>query len=307
MIFNDNGQGALELRRLTGNYYAGNDFSAIEMDIADATDDIISVVGRAVYELAEGYYHSGSAAADEIRLVELVQRPVAIMACLNYFRRNDVSHEDSGRKTTVSSDGTNKIPWEWQLDRDDAVHLELYYKSVERLIRFLNESGNAEWQQTEFYKLSKSLLISSGAVFDRYFPIDKSERLYVLLVNFIREIQLSIIQPAYGSGWEDFVASDTRDNVMFAARKALALFTMSTALRRLPLQLIPVGVVRRYNAENGMSASEPAGMDDVRNLSSILECDAYIWLDRMKVYRDDSSEEYPMLPQNDRKNKFLRL
>ena len=30
MIFNLNKQGAAELRRMTGNYYAGNDFSAIE-------------------------------------------------------------------------------------------------------------------------------------------------------------------------------------------------------------------------------------------------------------------------------------
>ena len=220
MIFNLNNQGAAELRRMTGNYYAGNDFSAIEMDIEDATDELIQVIGRAVYDKAENAYLKGDG-NDQVRLVQLVQRPIALLATLHYFQRNDVSHEDSGRKVKLSSDGTDKIPWEWQLDRDDSIHLQAYYSAVERLIRWLNESKDADWQKSDAYRNAAGLLIRSGREFDTYFPISQSERMYILLLPFLREVQIDTVAPSYGEGFETLLESATSD-VRYAASKALA-------------------------------------------------------------------------------------
>lgn len=138
------------------------------MDIEDATDELIQVIGRAVYDKAENAYLKGEG-NDQVRLVQLVQRPIALLATLHYFQRNDVSHEDSGRKVKLSSDGTDKIPWEWQLDRDDSIHLQAYYSAVERLIRWLNESKDADWQKSDAYRHAAGLLIRSGREFDSYF------------------------------------------------------------------------------------------------------------------------------------------
>ena len=80
---------------MTGNYYAGNDFSVMEMDILDATDELVQVIGKAVYDKAEQAYLENN----NDRLVQLVQRPVALLATLHFFQRNDVSHEDSGPQT----------------------------------------------------------------------------------------------------------------------------------------------------------------------------------------------------------------
>lgn len=82
MIFNLNNQGAAELRHMTGNYYVGNDFSVVEMDIIDATDELIQVIGRAVYDKAEISYKEGK---NDDRLVQLVQRPIALLATLHFF------------------------------------------------------------------------------------------------------------------------------------------------------------------------------------------------------------------------------
>ena len=161
MIFNRDHNGAEELRDLTGNYYANNEFNKIKSDIKVATYHLCKIVGDAVYARALQAYTNQEASgtdegqiADVAKFVELVQRPIAIMATLQMYRKNDVSHEDSGRKVVVASDGTDKIPWEWQLDRDDAIHMEEYYQAVEQLIAYLNKTQLKEWMESEPKRLA---------------------------------------------------------------------------------------------------------------------------------------------------------
>ena len=317
MIFNRNHNGAEELRDLTGNYYANNEFNKIKSDIKVATYHLCKIVGDAVYERAlQAYTNQEESGTDEgqiadvAKFVELVQRPIAIMATLQMYRKNDVSHEDSGRKVVVASDGTDKIPWEWQLDRDDAIHMEEYYQAVEQLIDYLNKTQLKEWMESEQKQLADTLLIRSGREFDKYFPIQSSERMYLLLVGFIREAQIRYIRPAYGADkWDDLLKdrSTPENEVRFAACKATALLSMSFAILRMPLQLIPGGVVRNYMSENGMRESLPASVDDVNRLASWLQQDATDWIVQMKDLRDGHVGDISLLPENDRRNKFCLL
>ena len=317
MIFNRNHNGAEELRDLTGNYYANNEFNKIKSDIKVATYHLCKIVGDAVYARALQAYTNQEASgtdegqiADVAKFVELVQRPIAIMATLQMYRKNDVSHEDSGRKVVVTSDGTDKIPWEWQLDRDDAIHMEEYYQAVEQLIDYLNKTQLKEWMESEPKRLADTLLIRSGREFDKYFPIQSSERMYMLLVGFIREVQIRHIRPAYGADkWDALLKerSTPESEVRFAACKATALLSMSLALLRMPLQLIPGGVVRNYMSENGMRESLPASVDDVNRLASWLQQDATDWIVQMKDLRDGNVGDISLLPENDRRNKFCLL
>lgn len=317
MIFNRNHNGAEELRDLTGNYYANNEFNKIKSDIKVATYHLCKIVGDAVYARAlQAYINQEASGTDEgqiadvAKFVELVQRPIAIMATLQMYRKNDVSHEDSGRKVVVASDGTDKIPWEWQLDRDDAIHMEEYYQAVEQLIDYLNKTQLKEWMESEPKRLADTLLIRSGREFDKYFPIQSSERMYLLLVGFIREVQIRHIRPAYGADkWDALLKerSTPESEVRFAACKATALLSMSLALLRMPLQLIPGGVVRNYMSENGMRESLPASVDDVNRLASWLQQDATDWIVQMKDLRDGNVGDISLLPENDRRNKFCLL
>ena len=317
MIFDIQRPGAEELRDLTGNYYANNDFNKIKSDIKVATYHLCKIVGDAVYARALQAYTNQEASgtdegqiADVAKFVELVQRPIAIMATLQMYRKNDVSHEDSGRKVVVASDGTDKIPWEWQLDRDDAIHMEEYYQAVEQLIDYLNKTQLKEWMVSEPKRLADTLLIRSGREFDKYFPIQSSERMYLLLVGFIREVQIRHIRPAYGADkWDALLKerSTPESEVRFAACKATALLSMSLALLRMPLQLIPGGVVRNYMSENGMRESLPASVDDVNRLASWLQQDATDWIAQMKDLRDGNVGDISLLPENDRRNKFCLL
>ena len=56
MIFNKNDNGSRELRELTGNYYANNDFNKIITDIELATEEISALIGVELYKKVEGWY-----------------------------------------------------------------------------------------------------------------------------------------------------------------------------------------------------------------------------------------------------------
>ena len=188
--------------------------------------------------------------------------------------------------------------------------MEEYYQAVEQLIDYLNKTQLKEWMESEPKLLADTLLIRSGREFDKYFPIQSSERMYLLLVGFIREAQIRYIRPAYGADkWDDLLKdrSTPENEVRFAACKATALLSMSFAILRMPLQLIPGGVVRNYMSENGMRESLPASIDDVKRLASWLQQDATDWIAQMKDLRDGHVGDISLLPENDRRNKFCLL
>lgn len=308
MIFNKDKNGAQELRELTGNYYANNKFDKISGEIELATEELSSLIGDEAMKLAEKYYTEPDKDADA-ELVRKVQRPVAILATLRMYRKNDLSHEDDGRKFKMATDNSEKLPWEWQLDRDDALHLEEYYRAVDILIRYLNKKELKEWTDTSLYKLSQTLIIRNGEAFDGYFPIERSERMYLMLVPFIREAQMLTVKRAYGSEWEELLKEKepSETDAHFAACKAVALLAMSMALRRLSLSAIPNGVIRKFMTENGMGESEPASLKDVERVAGWMADDAATWVNEMKLARDGGPVHYELLPKNDRRNKYCRL
>ena len=291
-----------QLRTLTGNYYANNDFAKVQGELEQATDELARLVGEGVIALAEK-------AEDGDRLRVLVQRPVAIMACLRLYQKNDLSHEDDGRKFKVSTDGGDKLPWEWQLDRDDALQLQAYYRAVDALIAHLNREKPEEWTATALYRQMQQLIVRSGAQLSEYFPLEGRERMYLLLVPFLREAQLMTVADAYGPGWPELLQETTvpESPAHYAASVATVLLAMSTALMRLPLRLFPGGVVQGYLTENGMRQSQPATLDDVQRAADWMRADAARWIDRMKRARDGITPNHELLPRNCPRNKYCRL
>ncbi len=298
-----------ELRTLTGNYYANNDFDKIEGEITLATEELAQLIGEEVVQLADTWYNKPSAENASQELVRNVQRPIALLATLNMYRKNDLSHEDDGRKFKVATDDSEKLPWEWQLDRDDAIHLEEYYKAVDALIRHLNKTKPVQWTNSRLYQLMGTLIIRDGRSFDHYFPTGKSERLYLMLVPFIHEAQRLTVKRAYGRGWDDLLAETAvpETDAHFAACKAVALLAMSMAMRRISLSLIPGGVIRAFVSESGMGESEPASLEDIERVARWMTDDAATWINEMKRARDGETEEVSLLPENRSRNKYCRL
>jgi hypothetical protein len=88
----------------------------------------------------------------------------------------------------------------------------------------------------------------------------------------------------------------------------IAYLSMSLAIRRMPLGLIPAGIVRNYvSSSQTMSASEPASLDDVRRVSDWLFDDGMTLLEEMKRERNGSAISFQLLPDNDPKNKYMKV
>lgn len=304
--------GARELRYYTSNYFANNDFSKVEGEIELATEELAQVVGWPVIELAERYAQELTAEdmrSFKERLVRAVKKPVAVMATLRMYRKNDLSHEDDGRKFKMATDGSERLPWEWQLQRDDEIHLEEYYRAVDSLIRLLNDELPEEWTASSMYREVAALCINSAREFEEFAPINGSDRLFMLIVPFIKEAQMFTVMPAYGEGFMGMVkgTDDGGYACRYAARKATALLAMAFAMRRMSLSLIPGGVIKQFMAKNGMRESKTVSLDDIQRFANWMQEDAAVYIQEMKKERDGRGEEYCMMPENNRKNKYCSL
>lgn len=311
MLFNKNDNGSQELHDLTGSYYASNDYSRIKSEVDLAMEDVERITGSAIMrKVEEAYTTTPIPSNDYAKLVPFFQLPVAILASLSMTQKNDISHEHDGRKVKIAGDG-EKLPWEWQLKRDDEIQLNAYYKAVDRLLRKLDELDPDEWKNSDQKKTASSLLIRNADEFNDCYPIERSGRMYMLLLPFIKEAQRRIIKPALGIDFPVLIArsemSDARKELLEFARPPLALFAMALAMRRLPLGVIPFGVIRNYvSSSQTMSASEPASVSDIKALASWMEDDAKTLLDEMKRARSADQTPVSLLPENSVDNKFFR-
>ena len=309
MIFNKSNNGSSELRSLTGNYYNSNDFGKMTGHILLATAELKKIIGSAVYNLAEVAYKSTETVVANIDLVPYVQLPIAILATFNLYRSNDISHEDSGRKVKI--DSTNeKIPWQWQLEADDAIQMDRYYSAVDALIAYLNESTLVAWTNSDYKKATKLLLINSAEKFDRYYPIGGSGRIYILVLPFLKETELKL-KREFGADWARYLAGENLtekdDEVLEYLLPAIPLLAMSVAVMRLPLGIIPQGVVRNHASKSiTMDASDAATKSDIKDMSKWMKDDAEELINLAKISRNGTTE-IQLLPVNSVNNKFVRV
>ena len=294
-----------ELKKHIGFIYLAIKFENTKTYIAMAERDIIRLIGKNVYKLAADYYASPT--DDDPNktlletLIEKIQLPVALHAYRRYAPGSDLSHSDSGRKM-LSQEG-EKQAFEWMIKRDNANLNDLAHEATDMLLEWLDEQlipivvppeeeGGEEtetvnivgeaWGSSTEYEATKSLLISSALQFDAVYPINASRRLYLTLVPFIREVEKRFIEPAITTArYEeikeniaDLEALDTdEEKILDLARVPIALMTMSIALKRLSMELLPDSVVQNYSSSDPAS-TQTADSADRRGLSAMLERDA---------------------------------
>jgi len=312
MLFNKNNNGAAEIKGMIGWIYKSNSFANISTYIRMAERDIIRLVGINIYTFANNWYNSEeyelprdpNQANDD--LVHAMQLPIALFAYRRYAPGSDLSHSESGRQITVTAE--LKPAFEWMIKRDNQNITDLAYEATDMLLELLDNSVNFTpikaivqdevkgvdalgppilssiigeiWAGSLEYKASKSLFINSALEFDQVFPINASRRLYLSLVPFIREVELRNISPAILSTRYETIKERIRDKdlteedikIVEMAKVPIALLTMSIALKRLSMELLPDSVVQNYSAVDA-SRSNTADSDDRRGLSALLERD----------------------------------
>lgn len=310
MIIKDSEQ----LRKLTGSWYATNDFERIEMEIELEKEHLAELVGDGIIQLAEEYALKESPTPSELELLKHVQLPIAVMATFRHYQSNIVSHDDSTRKVKVDSDN-EKLPWEWMLDRDDAAHLLKAQRATDRLINFLDKTNFPQWNDSVQKKATKSLFINNTDVFGNYYPIDHSATFFYTAVPLIKEVQVTKIKAALGSDYEPLLAAfqnntlnDQQKVLLDLVRSALALASIALSVKRLNAKVIPSGIVKAIKSESQTAnAYRPADIAELKYFSNRLEEDSFVFIDRIKRERNKDvpgALEYQLLPKNDPKDKF---
>jgi hypothetical protein len=335
MIFNRGNNGAEELRELTGAYYKSNDFSKVSVKVMLASEDVANLIGS-VFARAEEHYNSDNYLSDTPededsggggglpavsyglldQLVQAIQLPISFLATLWHYQGNDISHEDTGRKVKIDNE-SEKIAWQWQYDRDDAAAMRNYQKTFDRLIRFLNANVETftEWEEKQ--SLFSTLFISTPQHFDLIYPIDSSPVFYMRLVQIMREVERKNIKPILGTDGfteiKEAIAAGTLDvdqqELYDYICDPIPLLTMSMALTRLSISLIPEGVVQGFT-----EGSQPATIDIIKKVSKNLWDAGLKTLDELKKFwavynavEDEDPDITDMLPTMTTDDKFISL
>lgn len=288
------------LRNVTASWWANADFSRIDRLEYDVEQELATVIGTDTMEWLtscdgrahDAWLHAATA--------------VGYMACLRYYRLNDISHDTGSRRVKIDRDNEAR-PFEWQLARDDRAHLEEYYRALDRLIDSLQE--NETFRQTKLYKRTSSLIVKDADSLSYLTGLDPSPWLYLRLLPFLDESQ-RFVAKAYGMGFREDMA-EAGEELQHAAQMAVALGAIALMGRRTSLQTLPYGLMKIFESDGGGNRKEAAALDRLDDYLKHLSKEQHYWLNEMKQLRDEAAgTESPsrlQMPDNDPHNKYMRL
>ena len=283
---------AEEIRNLTGSYYANNDFTKIEATVTAVEYELCTTLGMTTLEGLEG------------DAMKAAKQAVAFMATMRFYRLNDLSHENAGRK--VKTDKNNEArPFEWQLARDDRAHLEEYYRALDRLLDLLQD--NTEFKASKTWQRQQLLIVKDADSLSYLTGLDPSPWLYLRLVPYLTESQ-RFVEKAYGSALQEITGNDELEH---AAQMAVALGAIALMGRRTSLTTLPYGLMKAMESDGGGNQKEAADLDRLNAFMKHLSHEQHYWLEEMKQLRDEAAGEAKasrlQMPENDSQNKFMRV
>ena len=262
-----------QLRELTGSFFANADFDRIKGIVANVQAETALIIGTRVMAWMEEDGKDLEAAA-------ACKTAIAYMATLRYYRLNDISHEDMGRKVKIDKENEAR-PFEWQLARDDRMHLEEYYRALDRMIDALQEVE--EFKSSRLWNLSSALIVKNADSLNYLTGVDPSPWLYVRLIPFLSDSQ-KYVEKAYGEGFDNIV--NAGDELQHAAQMAVALGAIAMMGRRCSLQTLPYGLMKIFESDCGGNRMEAASLDRLDDYLKHLSKEQHYWLNEMKQLRD---------------------
>ncbi len=285
ILFNKNNNGTAELKDLIPYIDKDMDFDFFAPDIRTTTHDIINIIGPEVYTAAETVYIDDEDPTTlEGKFLRAVRYPIAVNAYRLFAPTNDLSHTNNGRK--MRSDDSEKTPFEWMLDRDDAAQEKRYYRALDDLIVFLDnlriyeDPSTAEqtfetelataWRNSESYKLTHDLFIRTVSEFDKYFPI-RSRLLLNNLSPGMADCENEEILSRIGREKFDELKSklkagtpltDSADfKLLKHIKQAVVSSAMAWAMPRFAVNLFPEGVLQHYTSDRATTKGKKPALN----------------------------------------------
>ena len=216
------------------------------------------------------------------KAVKSCQQAVAFMATMRFYRLNDISHENSGRKVKIDKENEAR-PFEWQLARDDRAHLEEYYRALDRLMRALED--DPRFQETDTWKRKSVLIVKDADSLSYLTGVEPSPWLYVRMIPYLVDSQ-RFVEKAYGSALSGITGDDELEH---AAQMAVALGAIALMGRRSSLQTLPYGLMKIFESDGGGNRKEAAALDRLDDYLKHLSREQHYWLNEMKQLRDEAA------------------
>lgn len=247
-LFNVQADGSSEITAAIGLISNDVDFSKWEPVLPLGIREVAAIIGpEPVKALAD--FYAGTTEPDEAHdvtaAVKYLQQAVALFTWLKIIPTLDAQHDNTGRSRRLGEN--EKGLTALQEFKDEQNILRLAYEATDALIETMDRAAFQFWTKSRKYNLRRGLLIQSKEEFDEYYNIG-SHRLFVTLLPIIREVQGAQVAPVLGSKYLSLLLSGEDSEITGLlkepAARAVALLTMQKAIERLPVEVIPEGVVQ---------------------------------------------------------------
>jgi len=232
-------------------------------------------------------------------LVKKIQLVVALNAYRRYVPSLDLLHSDKGRQITVTEE--EKPAFEWQIEKDNENLVSLANEAMDFLLEFLDEhiedkTGEGDeavlvipWGESDAYNSSRELMIFKVDQLEKVFSIHGSRLIYLSLVPFMRRIQDNEIRSCFTEEkwaelkeeWMDDDISEENEVIVDLARQAMGLLALSTAIRRLSVQVLPDGLFTNL-VTNVIKSKLSTSKIDRNEVSGYLEKDGLNQLKKLQ-------------------------
>lgn len=284
-LFNRDGNGSAEIVAAVGLISNGIDFDKWEPVLPLGIRDVVAIVGPEPVEALSRFYENGEAPDDEFPASASValgylRQAVAFFTWLKIIPTLDAQHDEGGRSRRLGENEKGLTALQEFKDEENITRLA--YEAVDAFVEALDRGAFKFWIESRKYRQREGLIIRSKEEFDEYYVIG-SHRLFVTLLPVIREVQGAEIAPILGKYLDAVLAGDEKEapGLREPAARALALLTMKKAVERLPVEVIPEGVVQVQQSQPIKSRLK-AEQSARASVAASLGADAARYLDRLQ-------------------------
>ncbi|EKT3974024.1 hypothetical protein SL054_001974 [Flavobacterium psychrophilum] len=246
LLFNKNGAGgSTEIKEILGFTDANLKFITLKPKLIPATDTIIELIGKPLYDSLIGIYNAPSQSASDKEFLNRVQYIILLDGYRNLAMDTDLGHTNNGRVNRIED--KQKIAFEWQIVNSNRKMERDYYRALDSLIKYMDKNVSG-WKATDAFKQTHDLFIRTAAEIDDYFNIDGSRLLFMKIAPGIRKAEREEIIPRITKVRFDELKTKLKTNtgdedsiLLIKIREAIVYKALSWAIPRLSTQLFPEG------------------------------------------------------------------
>ena len=272
-LFNKGGDGAGEIVRVLGLIDNDLDFTKWEPILPLGIRDLQAIIGTEPIDAVDKYYREDHADVRETdsmaETLRLMQQAVAMFTWLKVIPTLDAQHGTAGRGKHLGENETGMTALQEFKDEENIRNLA--YEAVDALVELLDREKFDFWINGIKKKAINRLLIQNKG----------SHRLFLVLIPMIREVQDGQIIPVITRNrYNKLIEGDTvlTEKLLEYVRRPLALLTIKKAVERLPVEVLPSGIVQVQQSTTVRDKLR-AEKEARQSVANSLEQDAAAYLD----------------------------